>query len=136
MDAMTKTTKGTGIGGMVSPLRMPKEWEKRPLEMTKESPQGPEKTSKPTMRDLPRGAENRALAEVPGDVVTQLQVGDQGGFLAGIIADRPSAAVRQASGDDGNIAIGAQGEEKMAAGSASRTTGKPVIGSTLPRGMF
>jgi hypothetical protein len=135
-DMLQKQGKMTGTGGMVSPQRVPMEWMKEKLPMTKESPQGPEVTSKPTMRSLATGAESRALAPIPGDVVSALQVGDQGGFLAGVLASRPSAATRTAPGDDGNLSIGAQGEEKIAKGSASRTTGIPVKGETMGKGMI
>lgn len=114
---------GTGL----KPQRLPVEWEKRPLEMTKESPQGPEKTGRPTMR---------SLAPIPGEVVTQLNQGDPGGFVAGVLASRPSAAIRTAPGDDGNVQTGNQGGEEQAKGSASKVTGTPVMGSTSPKGMF
>ena len=97
--------------------RMPKEWERRPLPMTQESPQGPAVTGKPTMR---------SLAPIPGDVTTQLQEGDPGGFLAGVLASRPSSATRTAPGDNGNVQLGNGTGEEQARGSATRTMGNPV----------
>jgi len=115
---------GTGL----KPGRLPSEWEKRPLQMTKEPDQGPEVTSKPTMR---------SLAPMNQPVIDQLQQADPGGFISGILASRPGAAVaRTRPGDDGNISVGGQAGEEQAKGSATKVTGKPVMGQTNPKGMF
>ena len=65
--------RGTGL----RPQRLPGEWEKRPLEMTKEPDQGALKTSRPTARrDL---NPNQAAS---------------GGFMGQVMAARPSAQSR------------------------------------------
>ena len=116
-------TRGTGL----KPQRLPSEWEKRPLQMTKESPQGPAKTGKAT---------SRSLAPIAGTVVTQLQQGDPGGFISSVLASRPSAAVRTKPGDDGNVGGTSKGGSEEAAGSATKTTGSKAVGKTSPKGMF
>ena len=66
--------RGTGL----RPNRLPSEWEKRPLAMTQEAPQGPAVGPAVTARrDL------RSTAEVVGP----------GGFMGEIMRSRPSAQV-------------------------------------------
>lgn len=79
-------SRGTGL----TPNRMPSQWEKRPLEMSKEAPQGAAETSRPT---------SRSLAPIPGEVTSKLSQGDPGGFLGSVLASRPSAAVPSPDGD-------------------------------------
>lgn len=135
-DVLQKAGPMTGMGGMRPPQRVPNEWEKRPLEMTKESPQGPEVTSRPTMRSLAPGAESRSgLAPLPGEVVTVLEEG--GGFTAQMLAGRPGMQrERSVPGESGNLSVGSGTGEEQAKGSATRVTGKAVIGGTAPKGMF
>ncbi len=146
--------RGTGL----TPNRLPSEWEKRPLEMTREPDQGPGKESHPTMRDLQSAqldtspasftdqliasragvqaqtAEARAVGVFPGDVVTVLAHG-QGGMIAQHLAGVGSFdSERSKPGDDGNVAIGGAGGLELPKGSATKTTGKPIMGKTQPRG--
>ncbi len=72
-------TRGTGL----TPQRLPSEWEKETLEMTKESPQGPEKTSRPTSRDFTPAALDSARG---------------GGFMGAVMRSRPSAQVEARAG--------------------------------------
>ncbi len=72
-------TRGTGL----TPQRLPSEWEKETLEMTKESPQGPEKTSRPTSRDFTPSTIDSARG---------------GGFMGAVMRGRPSAQVEARAG--------------------------------------
>ena len=80
---------GTGL----RPQRMPKEWEKRPLPMTQESPQGPSelRSARP------------AQGVFPSEVVDTLAA-SPGGFLTQIVAGRPGMERERAKpGDDTNV---------------------------------
>ena len=133
-------------GGAVPAQRLPSEWQRQPLEMGKESPQGAMKTSRPTSRSFtgsvldarPGMLAQRALAPIPSHVVTVLAEAP-GGFCAQHIAgDGTFAAERFQPGDDGNIAGNGDftGATALAKGSASKVTGGPIKGSTGGKGMI
>lgn len=113
-------SRGTGV----TPGRLPSEWEKGTLAMTKESPQGPAKTGQAT---------SRSLAPIPGTVVGALQQGDPGGFMAGVLAGRPGQAVRKTPDGDAPVSGAFTGSDEPE-GLATKVTGKPVMGSTLAKG--
>jgi hypothetical protein len=131
------------VQGMPSPNRMPSEWMKETLPMTKESPQGPAVTSRPTSRDFAPSAESRMMgqAPIPGDVQTAFEQ-SPGSFLNQILAGRPGmAGERSVPGDDGNVQLGNGTGEEQAKGSASKhgISGNrvPSVGAqTSPKGMF
>ncbi len=131
---------------------LPKEWEKRPLNMTGEPAQGPGKTSMPTSRDhvpgssgnyttdvianRPGAIAQRALAPIPSEVINVLQQAP-GGFVAQHFAGAGDfSAERAEPGDDGNLAVGAKGGTEEAKGSATKLTGRPITGQTAGKGMI
>jgi hypothetical protein len=119
-------SRGSGL----RPQRLPSEWEKRPLNLTQESPQGAAKTSRPTSRDLGvhstdtasaapgnftdmvmRGrpglaGEARAQAPIPGEVITVMEQAP-GSFVTQTVAGGSFDAERSLPGDDGNVSMNA-----------------------------
>ncbi len=148
--------RGTGraLEGMPKVNRMPKEWEKATLEMTKEPEQGPMKTSRPTARDFvpgnsvaiagdftrdiiagrPGAVAQRALAPFPADVMDVLEA--SGAEVYSQFTGHGSEPVSTAPGDDGNVSTGGQGGSEEAKGSATKVTGRPVTGSVVGKGMI
>jgi hypothetical protein len=138
-------------GGPGPVQRPPSEWEKRPLGLGKEPAQGPMKTSRPTMRDLnptagpgtnysnsiidarPGVAAQRALAPIPGEVVTVLAQGVGGAIEQHLVG---GSFVSTAPGDDGNVAGNGDytGAADFAKGSASKVTGGMKAGTTGGKG--
>ena len=142
-------TRGTGL----TPGRLPSEWEKRPLEMTKEAPQGPEVTSRPTSRDFTpatlnaggfMGAvmrtrpsaqvESRAGVMEPISADAQQMLQEVGGLAEFSVTGDGLNDLAARPGDDGNIGGVPRGGSEKAAGSATRVTGRTVIGQTLSKG--
>ncbi len=136
--------RGTGL----TPNRVPAEWMKSKLDMTNQGAQGPSKTMPPTsragggfmdavMRNRPSVvyAEARSvpLAPIPPDVTDVLQDAP-GGYCSQTLAGVGSFATEeQHGGGGGNISEPANNVD-LARGSATRTTGRPVIGQTLGKG--
>jgi hypothetical protein len=120
-------TRGTGL----TPNRMPKEWEKRPLDLGHDDPgsPGPEVTSKPT---------SRSLAPLPGEVNTVIMQG--GDFVAQQISSRPGMR-QQGQTPPTNAGIGGTDNDVLAADGfgpedTDHHTGKKTEGSTKGRGAF
>ncbi len=105
--------RGTGL----TPRRPPPEWERKPLEMTREPDQGPSKDMAPTSRSMDAGgfmgsvmrnrpsslyAEQRSvpLAPMPSEVVDVLQDAP-GGYCAQIIAGVGSYTTEKQDGGGG-----------------------------------
>jgi hypothetical protein len=140
-------------GGSGPTQRPPSEWQKRPLGLGAEAPQGAMKTSRPTMRDLnptvgppgnysssiidarPGVTAQRALAPIPGEVVTVLAQGVGGAIESHLVG---GSFETTAPGNDDNVAGNGDytGAVATASGSASKTTGSSVKGSTGGKGMI
>ncbi len=118
---------GTGL----RPNRLPGDWEKTTLEMTKMSPQGPEvgKLATGTSRSMPQG-------EIPADILGQIE-SVPNGFIPQLIAGRPGMQREQVRpGDDSNKA-GPTGFPAAGLGGGGGMTSKPgVMGGTLGKGTF
>jgi hypothetical protein len=115
----------------------------------KEAPQGAAKTSRPTSRDhaptgnftddaianRPGAVAQRALAPIPGEVITILAQAP-GGFTEQHLAGVGTFAAEQFEpGNDGNVASDSYVAE-FARGSASKVTGRPIKGQTGGKGMI
>ena len=106
---------GTGL----RPQRLPSEWEKRPLELTKESPQGPEKQGAVTSRSM--------QAPIPSTVVDAM-ASAPGGFVTQILAGRPGMQVERARpGDGGNVVPSIGGLPAAGSGPGGGLVSKPGI---------
>jgi len=153
----SRTTMGMPPGGKAPTQRPPSEWQKQSVlsEMGREPDQGAAKTSRPTMRNLnpivvgqaanftrdllanrPGAVAQRALAPLPGEVVTVLKMAP-GGSVAELLADT-APFTPTAPGNDDNVAGNGDftGAPDFASGSASRTTGRAVKGQTAGKGMI
>lgn len=139
--------RGTGL----TPNRLPAEWEKSALEMTRQPDQGPSVTMGPTSRSLIAGGsfsdavirnrpgsaygESRSAAQapIPSEVIDAI-ADAPGGYINQTVAGIGSfASEAQDGGGPGNISGGSyQGVD--AQGSATRTTGRPIMGKTLGKG--
>ncbi len=138
--------RGTGL----SPNRVPKEWEKGTLNMTGQPAQGPMVTSRPTSRDLAPGNSVEIAGDFTRDMIAQRPGQVASRALAPFPADVEDVLEQSGAeiyhtfcgggftstdpGDDGNTATGGQGGVNLASGSATRTTGKPIMGQTLGKG--
>lgn len=116
---------GTGL----RPNRMPSEWEKRPLQMTGAQAAGPQGPSQLRSTGTPQGA------AFPSDVINVLE--ESGSFISQILAGRPGMEKeRSKPGDNSNQSgpLGGFPAPVLATGSATRTTGREVIGQTSGKG--
>ena len=117
---------GTGL----RPNRMPSEWEKRPLPMDGAQAEGPQGPS--ALRSI-----NSPQAPFPSDVVNVMAEG--GGFVSQILAGRPGMQAERATPGDNTNQSGPLGgfpgpNMTGTSGSATRTTGSPVMGQTSGKG--
>ncbi len=139
--------RGTGL----TPNRVPAEWIKSKLNMNDQGPQGPSQTM-PSTRSVDTGGfmgsvlrnrpsslygEQRSvpLAPIPSEVIDVLQDAP-GGFCAQTIAGVGSFADEAQDGGGGGNTSETSNSVDLVYGSASRTTGRPVIGQTLGKGMI
>ncbi len=152
----SRTTTGMPAGGNGGKQRLPSEWQNQSVlaQMGREPDQGAMKTSRPTMRNLnpvtggesrdfsrsmidarPGVIAQRALAPLPGEVVTILHMGVGGAVDSHLVG---GGFETTAAGNDDNIAGNGDftGGADYAAGSASRTTGRTVKGQTAGKGMI
>jgi len=117
---------GTGL----RPNRMPKEWERRPLQMTGKEADGPQGPSELRSINSPQG-------EFPAEVINTMEQAP-GDFITQIIAGRPGLEKSRARpGDDSNQSgpIGGFPGPKEATGKiGKKLTGTPVMGQTLKKG--
>ncbi len=140
--------RGTGL----TPQRLPAEWMKSKLEMTREPDQGPSKTMEPTSRSVDTGGfmgavlrnrpsslygEQRSvpLAPIPSEV-TDVLLDAPGGYTAQIMAGVGSYDTQKQDGGGGGNTSETSIDADLARGSATRTTGRPVIGQTVGKGMI
>ena len=138
--------RGTGL----TPNRLPAEWMKSKLDMTSPPKQGPSQDIKPTSRDAAPGSytetmtrarpgsiygESRtAQTPIPNEVIDVLNDAP-GGYITQTIAGGSFATERNQGGGPGNTSKSeGLGQDNSATGFASKTTGKPVKGSTLAKG--
>lgn len=140
--------RGTGL----TPNRLPSEWEKSKVNLTSEPDQGPSKTM-PATRDISGGtsftdvamrgrpsslySEQRSVAQapIPTDVIDVLSDAP-GGFVSQTVAGVGSFATEEQDGGGGGNTGEPANNVDFARGSATRTTGKPIIGKTNGKGMI
>jgi hypothetical protein len=136
--------RGTGL----TPQRLPAEWMKSKLDMTSQPDQGPSKDMAPTSRALIGGTsfmdaairsrpgslygESRSQAPVPTEIIDVLNDAP-GAFITQTIVGGSFDAEADDGGGPGNVSVPIN-DVDFARGSATRTTGKPVIGKTLAKG--
>lgn len=137
--------RGTGL----KVQKMPAEWMKSKLDMSNTTVQGASKDMKPTSRALDPGAsftestirsrpgslygESRSQAPIPSEVITVLDEAP-GGYITQTIAGGGSFDTERNTGGGGGNVSAPIADADFGRGSATRTTGRTVIGQTSGKG--